>query len=154
MDQRERERETERGTIVPFDEEDPPFVEPDVELNALATSVIGAALEVHRRLGPGLDEALYQASLFAELRYRQIPFQPEVFVEVRYRGEVVGTRRIDLVVGSRLVVELKAVEQLMPLHMAQVKTYLKITGLTLGLLINFNVILLKDGIRRIIYHHR
>jgi GxxExxY protein len=138
---------------MPYEEEDPPFVEPDVELNALATVVIGAAIEVHRRFGPGLDEALYQASLCAELLYRNIPFAQQVFFDVRYRDQVIGTRRIDLIVGNRLVVELKAVEQLSPLHMAQVKTYLKITGLTLGLLINFNVILLKDGIRRIIYHH-
>ncbi|HSV15331.1 MAG TPA: GxxExxY protein [Tepidisphaeraceae bacterium] len=138
---------------MPYEEEDPPFVEPDVELNALATAVIGAAIEVHRRFGPGLDEALYQASLWAELRYRNIEFAQQVFFDVRYRDEVIGTRRIDLIVGNRLVVELKAVEQLSPLHMAQVKTYLKITGLTLGLLINFNVILLKDGLRRIIYHH-
>ena len=72
--------------------------------------------------------------------------------DVEYKGHAIGKRRIDLIVAGRLVVELKAVEQLTPLHQAQVKTYLKITGLTLGLLINFNVILLKDGIKRVILH--
>ena len=137
---------------MPYEGEDPPYVEPDAELDALAKAVIGAAIEVHRRFGPGLDEALYQAAMQVELRYRQIPFASQVSVPVLYREEPIGTRRIDLIVGGRLVVELKAVEQLTPLHSAQIKTYLKITGLTLGLLINFNTILLKDGIKRVIYH--
>jgi GxxExxY protein len=72
---------------------------------------------------------------------------------VFYREQRIGERRVDLIVGGRLVVELKAVEELTKLHKAQVKTYLKITGLTLGLLINFNTIILKDGIKRVIYHH-
>jgi GxxExxY protein len=73
-------------------------------------------------------------------------------IDVDYKGQPIGKRRIDLIVGRRLVVELKAVEELTPLHKAQVKTYLKLACLTLGLLINFNVILLKDGIKRIIHH--
>ena len=138
---------------MPYEDEEPPYVEPDAELDALARAVIGVAIEVHRRLGgPGLDESLHEAAMHVELRLRQIPFQPQVFVEVKYKGQTIGTRRIDLIVGGRLIVELKAIEELAPLHSAQVKTYLKITGLTLGLLINFNVILLKDGLKRVIHH--
>lgn len=80
----------------------------------------------------------------------QNPFQKEVLVTVRYKGDVIGTKRIDLIIAGRLVVELKVVEMLTALHKAQVRTYLKITGLKLGLLINFNSIILKDEIRRII----
>jgi GxxExxY protein len=135
---------------MPFDDEDPPYVEPDVETNELSHAVIGAALEVHKRLGPGLDEALYEAALCIEFRHRNIPFAREVIVEVRYRGEVIGKKRLDFIIGGKLIIELKAVEELSPLHKAQLNTYLKITGLKLGLLINFNVIILKDGIKRII----
>jgi GxxExxY protein len=137
---------------MPYEGEEPPFAEPDPELDALAHAVIGAAIEVHRQYGPGLDEALYESAMAVELGLRGIPFQPQVWIDVAYKGVPVGKRRMDLVVGGRLVVELKAVEELTPLHKAQVKTYLKLTGLKLGLLINFNVILLKDGIKRIIHH--
>jgi GxxExxY protein len=137
---------------MPYEGEEPPYDEPDPELDALAHQVIGAAIEVHRRYGAGLDEALYEAAMEVELRLRGVPFEPQVWVDVEYKGHVIGKRRIDLIVAGRLVVELKAVEGLTPLHKAQVKTYLKITGLTLGLLINFNVILLKDGIKRVILH--
>lgn len=138
---------------MPYEGEDPPFAEPDPELDALAHAVIGAAIEVHRRNGPGLDEALYEAAMAVELGLRNIPFQSQVWFDVGYKGHVIGKRRLDFIVGGRLVLELKAVGELTPLHKAQVKTYLKISGLTLGLLINFNVIFLKDGIHRIIYHH-
>jgi GxxExxY protein len=146
-----KEFEFERGEpFMPYNDEELPYVEPDHELDAIARATIGAAIEVHRRLGPGLDENLYQASMEVELQLRAIPFARQVEVPVEYKGVVVGLRRIDLIVADRLVVELKAVEQQTPLHKAQVLTYLRITGLKLGLLINFNTILLKDGIRRII----
>src|ERR1700733_13291920 len=135
---------------MPFEDEDPPYVEPDLELDALARAVIGAAIEVHRHLGPGLDEGLYQNAMKREFKLQGIPYADEVKIQVPYKGEVIGERRIDLLVGGRLIVELKAVEQLSSLHKAQVLTYLKITGLKLGLLINFNTILVKDGIKRII----
>jgi len=135
---------------VPFEDEDPPYVEPDLELDELASRVIGAAIEVHRRLGPGLEESMYHNAMMREFTLRNIPFDYEFPIDVEYKGVVIGNRRLDLLVGGRLVVELKAVEQLSSLHKAQVLTYLKITNLTLGLLINFNTILLKDGIRRII----
>ena len=124
--------------------------EPDAELDALAHAVIGAAIEVHQTLGPGLDEALYQAALCIELRLRGIDYAKQVIVEVEYKGEPIGEKRLDLLVGGRLIVELKAVESIAPLHKAQVLTYEKITRLRLGILINFNCTLLKDGIRRII----
>jgi GxxExxY protein len=135
---------------MPYEGEEPPYVEPDEELDELARSVIGAAIEVHRRLGPGLDEALYHGGLCVELRLRLLPFGRQVEVPVSYKGEVIGKRKLDLLVGGRLVVELKAVEVLTALHTAQLRTYLKITNLRLGLLINFNTIILKDGIKRVI----
>jgi GxxExxY protein len=135
---------------MPYEAEDPPFVEPDPELDALASRTLDAAMEVHRRLGPGLDEGLYTGALCVEFQLRDISFAREVMVDVEYKGVVIGKKRLDFVVGGRLIVELKSVEQLTPLHKAQVLTYLKITRLKLALLLNFNTILLKDGIKRII----
>lgn len=129
-----------------YEDEDPPYVEPD----ALAHAAIGAAIEVHRVLGPGLDEGLYAAAYCVELRRRDIPFACEVVVPVEYKGELIGNKRIDFIVGGRLIVEFKVVEALSALHKAQVNTYLKVTALKVGLLINFNTFLLKDGIRRVI----
>ena len=133
-----------------YEDEDPPFVEPDRELDELAHAVIGAAIEVHKRLGAGLDEAFYENAMCIELRHRGIPFLKQVVVGLQYRGESIGERRVDLIVGGRLVVELKAVEALAPIYSAQLRTYLKITRNKLGLLINFNVGMLKDGLKRII----
>ena len=124
--------------------------EPEAEFDALTGNVIGAAIEVHRQLGPGLDEGLYENALAIELRLRGIKFSRQVIVPVVYRGEGIGEKRLDLVIEGKLVVELKAVEQIASVHKAQVLTYLKITGLRLGLLINFNVPALKEGIKRII----
>ena len=135
---------------MPNDFEDPPYFEPDEELDRLAHQVIGAAIEVHRQTGPGLDEASYESALAIEFRLRNIPFQKEVTYVVTYKGEEIGKRRIDFIVGRRLVVELKAVEEIAKVHLAQVRTYLKITGLQLGLLLNFNTAILKDGIKRVI----
>ena len=133
-----------------YEEDELPLVEPDQEMNALTGAVIGAAIEVHRQLGPGLDEVLYAAALCIEFRLRGIEYKREVPVNVEYKGESIGTKRLDFVVGGRLVVELKAVEELNKLHKAQVRTYLKITGYQLGLLINFNTLVLKEGIKRVI----
>jgi GxxExxY protein len=120
------------------------------EMSRQTYAVIGAAMEVHRKLGPGYLESVYQNSLEIELRQRGIPFEPQKPVEVRYRGYLVGECRVDFVVAGALLVELKAVQNLAPIHEAQVISYLKITGLSLALLINFNVPVLKEGIRRII----
>jgi len=119
-------------------------------MDQLTHSVIAAAIEVHRQLGPGLDESLYEAAMVIEFRLRNIEFARQVIVNVDYKGESIGERRLDFVIEKKLLVELKAVEQLAPVHKAQVLTYLKITGLTLGLLINFNVEVLRDGVKRVI----
>lgn len=124
--------------------------EPDAKMDAFAHAVIGAAIEVHRELGPGFDEKIYARSFAIELRSRGIPFEPEKTVKVSYKGQLVGEGNLDILVGGCLIVELKAVQTLAPIHTAQVIAYLKATRLTLGLLINFNVMRLKDGIRRIV----
>jgi len=124
--------------------------EVDPETNALATQVIGAAIEVHRILGAGFAESVYEEALCVELRLRGIPFERQVQVRISYKGHDVGTGRADLLVGKRLIVELKAVDSLSPVHLAQVLSYLKSTSSQLGLLINFNVTLLRDGVERVI----
>ena len=125
-------------------------VEPDSRVDGLARSVIGAAIEVHRILGPGYLESVYEEALALEFSLRQIPFSRQKSVSVVYKGHSVGESRLDFLVGGCLIVELKAVDALAPIHQAQVISYLKATGLLLGLLINFNVPILKDGIRRVI----
>jgi GxxExxY protein len=124
--------------------------EPDGELDGWARQVVGAALEVHRTLGPGFLESIYEQALCLELLTRAVPFRRQVPIAVRYKGNVIGQGQLDLLVGDRLVVELKAVEVLAPIHGVQVRSYLKATGLILGLLINFNVPILQQGLRRII----
>ena len=112
--------------------------------------VIGAAMEVHRVLGAGFLESVYGDALAIELEECGILFEKEVEVSVNYKGRKVGTGRMDFIIDRTIVVELKAVESLRPVHDAQVISYLKMTGYPLGLLINFNVPLLKEGIRRLI----
>ena len=128
--------------------------EPSSSLDALAAWVIGAAIEVHRELGPGFGESIYEEALSIELNERQIPFTRQASLSIRYRSHVVGQQRLDLLIDNLLIVELKSVEQLIPLHQAQLLSYLKANGLTLGLLINFNVPVLKNGIRRVILSPR
>ena len=123
------------------------------EVRDLSYQVIGAAMEVHRVLGAGFLESVYGDALAIELDQRDIIFQKEVEVSVNYKGKKVGTGRMDFVIGNTLIIELKAVESLRPVHEAQVISYLKMTGYPLGLLINFNVPLLKEGIRRLILSH-
>ena len=138
---------------MPYDEEIPPggkLIEPPEELDLLARQVIGAAIEVHRQLGPGLPEDSYEGAMDVEMAARGIPFERQKRVEIVYKGVVVGKGRIDFLVGGKLVVELKAVEALLPLHRLQTLSYMRIVGQPLGLLINFNVPVLKQGIRRII----
>ncbi len=125
-------------------------VELDASTNALAKSVIGAAIEVHRVLGPGFDESVYENALRLELTHCRIPFISQHVVRVEYRGKMVGEGKADMIVGDKIVVELKAVDALAPVHTAQVLAYLKATGHRLGLLMNFNVAVLKDGIKRVI----
>jgi len=123
--------------------------EPGEEIDRLANAVIGASLEVHRALGPGLLESVYEEALCIELRLRNIPFVRQAIVPVRYKGYEAGEMRLDLLVGNSLIVELKAVEELAQVHSAQLLSYLRLTGHKLGLLINFNVPLLKNGIKRL-----
>jgi len=135
---------------MPYEDEIPPYVEPDTETNELSSAVIGAAIEVHRRLGAALDEALYAAALRIEFELRAIPFECEVVIDVDYKGRKIGSKRLDFIVGKKLSLELKAVEDFAPVHKAQLHTYLKITGFKLGLLLNFNTAVLKDGIKRVV----
>jgi|SRR5438067_6923189 len=119
------------------------------ELNQLTREIIGAAIEVHRQLDPGLLESCYRECLCRELLLRGIPFERERPLPLEYKGIHLGCGyRIDLLVAGGVVVEIKAVEALAPIHEAQLLTYLRIGGWRLGLLINFNVAVLKNGIRR------
>ena len=125
-------------------------IEPEEQIDRIARAVIGAAIEVHRYLGPGLQEPIYAPALHIELSLRKIPFETEVLLPVHYKGHPVGKRKIDLLVDKCLVVELKSVEALSPIHMAQLTCYLRLLRKQLGLLINFNVPLLKDGVKRVV----
>jgi GxxExxY protein len=119
----------------------------------LATSyaVIGAAIEVHRVVGSGLLESVYEMALCRELWLRGIEFKRQVPVPMRYKGASLGCDiRLDLLVQRCVIVEVKAVEKLLPIHRAQLLTYLKLQNLWLGLLVNFNVELLRDGVRRVL----
>jgi GxxExxY protein len=120
-------------------------------LNALCHAAIGAAIEVHRHLGPGFLESVYEQALVIELGLRRIPFERQVPLPVLYKDRVVADQRIDLIVAGELVIELKAAEALPPIHGAQLISYLKAGAFQVGLLINFNVTLLKDGVRRVLW---
>lgn len=112
--------------------------------------VIGAAIEVHRHLGPGLLESTYEACLARELELRGVPHARQVVLPVAYKGATLDAGyRLDFLVADELIVELKSVEKLLEVHKAQVLTYLKLSGLAVGLLINFNVPWLRDGILRL-----
>lgn len=124
--------------------------EPDRELDQLAHQVIGAAIEVHRQLGPGLLEGVYEKAMCIEFELRGIRFRKQSGVGINYKGRPVGKGKLDLLVGERLIIELKAVERLAPIHTAQMISYLRMTNRVLGLLINFNVPVLKEGIRRVV----
>jgi len=124
-------------------------VSPEIDLNKTTEQIIGAAIEVHRALGPGLLESAYEECLCHELNLRKIPFERQKPLPVEYKGVKLDCGyRLDLLVDNSVVVELKAVETIEPIHEAQLLTYLKLGGWRLGLLINFNVPVLKDGIRR------
>jgi GxxExxY protein len=111
--------------------------------------VIGAAIEVHRKLGPGYQESVYEEALCIELSLRGIPFSRQHEVSVAYKGRQVGAGKVDLLVDDSLIVERKAVESLLPGHTGQVLSYLKASDLRLGLLLNFGAPVMEDGIRRV-----
>jgi GxxExxY protein len=117
----------------------------------LSRRVIGFAIEVHKSLGPGLLESAYEECLCHELEEAGIPFHKQVPVPVRYKGvRLECGYRLDVIVGGRLILELKSVERLLPIHDAQLLTYLRLTGIRTGLLMNFNSLVLKDGIKRLV----
>jgi len=117
----------------------------------LTERVIGLAIEVHRQLGPGLLESAYEECLCHELRTHEIEFQRQVTLRILYKGELLDCGyRMDLVVAQSLIVEVKSVEKLLPLHEAQLLTYMKLSGIKTGLLLNFNALLLKQGIKRMV----
>ncbi len=118
-------------------------------LNSISEKVIGAAIAVHKELGPGLLEAVYEVCLLKEMEQRGIEVSRQVDLPLYYKGQETGKNfRIDILVENEVIVELKSVEEISPLHEAQLLTYLKLTQKKLGLLINFNVPLLKHGIVR------
>lgn len=121
----------------------------EMELNKITEQIIGAAIEVHRALGPGLLESAYEECLCRELGLRRIQFERQRPLPVEYKGVKLDCGyRVDILVTNAVVVEIKAVETIEPIHVAQLLTYLKLGGWKVGLLINFNVAVLKDGIRR------
>ena len=123
-----------------------------MQINHVTEAIIGAAIEVHRELGPGLLESAYEACLGRELELRGISFQRQVALPVAYKGEELECGyRMDLIVEDEVVVEVKAVDTLLPIHDAQLLTYLRLSGRPVGLLINFNVPFLKNGIRRLVH---
>lgn len=120
------------------------------EINGITEKVIGCAIRVHRDLGPGLLESIYESALCVELNLAGLRYQRQMAVPVTYRGRPIGEHRIDLMVQDLVVIELKSVERMDRVFEAQLLTYLKISGKKIGLLINFNSRLLKNGIRRFI----
>ena len=116
----------------------------------LRDRVIGCCLMVHRELGPGLSEAVYQRASRIEFESAGLSVDAERPVPIRYKGRLISTQRIDMVVDGQLVVEVKSVERIHAVHVAQTVSYLRATGLRIGLVINFNVPVLKQGIRRVV----
>jgi GxxExxY protein len=123
------------------------------QLNELSERVIGAAIEVHRELGPGLLESTYEASLMHELQLQGFSVSRQLMLPIKYKDlELDEAYRIDLLVENSIVIELKTVDQLLPIHSAQLLTYLRMSGNHLGLLINFQTVRLVDGIKRQVHN--
>jgi GxxExxY protein len=121
------------------------------EIELVATQLVDSMLAVHRELGPGLLESTYQACLAYELRDRGIEVRCEVELPVKYKGlDIEAGYRIDMLVADCIVIENKSVQELVPIHEAQLLTYMKLSGCRLGFLVNWNVPLIKDGIKRIV----
>jgi GxxExxY protein len=125
-----------------------------VTADDVAKDIVDAAIKVHRALGPGLLESAYQACLAHELRRRQRRVECEVALPLQFEGVLIEVGyRIDMRVDQLVLVENKTVEKILPIHLAQLLTYLKLNGLSLGLIINWNVILLRDGLQRVVRNH-
>ncbi len=122
----------------------------DDKLNDLSYNIIGACMDVHKTLGAGLLESIYEQALCIELEDRELSFVRQPEIGILYKGHAIGNFRADVIVANQIIIELKAVERILPVHQAQLMTYLKITNIRLGLLINFNTSILKNGIKRVI----
>jgi GxxExxY protein len=122
-----------------------------VDFEEISNKVIGCAIEVHRILGPGLLESAYEQSLAREMYLSGISFEVQLPLPVEYKGIRLDCGyRIDLLIEDKLIVELKSVEKILPIHEAQILTYMKLANIKVGLLINFNAVRLKDGIKRFV----
>jgi GxxExxY protein len=138
----------ENNVIVMYEKQ---FEEPPVTLDKIVNKIVDAAYKVHLNKGPGLLERFYRDALIIEIKKKGLKVEKEVHMPVYYDDvRLEGDYILDLIVEEQIVVELKTVEQLTPLHKAQLRTYLDISGCRLGLLVNFNCILIKDNIRRVI----
>jgi GxxExxY protein len=115
----------------------------------LTEQIIGCAIEVHRHLGPGLLESVYESALCIELKSLGLPFTRQIGVPVFYKGELIAEHRPDLIIRDEVIVEIKSVERFNPVYLAQMLTYLRITNLRVGLILNFNRPVMKDGVRRV-----
>ena len=122
-----------------------------MEINDITKEIIGAAIEVHKTLGPGLLEKPYELCLIHELKLRGLKCESQKTVSIQYKGLVLDdSLKLDLVVENKVIVELKATKEIMPVHRAQIMSYMKLSSINNGLIINFHVKLLKDGIERFI----
>lgn len=119
--------------------------------DTLTEPIIGYAIEVHRYLGPGLLESIYESALCIELRGAELAFQRQVPLPLWYKGELLGEHRPDLIVGEQVVVEVTSIERLAPLHTAQMLTYLRVAELKVGLILNFNSAVRRSGIKRVLF---
>ena len=120
------------------------------KLNKITEKIIGCAIEVHKNLGPGLLESIYEKALCFELNENNLTYKNQVLIPINYKGHLLGDHRLDLLVEDSIIIELKAVEKMDPVFEAQILSYLRLTGKKLGLLINFNTPILIKGIKRII----
>ena len=116
----------------------------------ITEQIIGCAIKVHRELGPGLPEAICETALCIELQSQGIPFKRQVGVPVYYKGHLISEHRPDLIVADEIVIEVKNVERIAQVHVAQVLTYLRITSLKVGLILNFNSATMRAGVRRVV----
>jgi len=121
----------------------------DREHNVLSEQIIGCAIEAHRELGPGLLESVYETALCIELKTARLEVKRQVGIPLYYKGELISVHRPDLIVGDRIVVEIKSIARFEPIHTAVMLTYLRVTGLHLGLLLNFNTAFMRQGIKRV-----
>lgn len=131
-----------------MDTESPRHRVVDFKTDPLTERIIGCAIEVHRELGPGLLESTYEAAMCVELALAGLEYKCQMAYPVKYKGQSIGEYRFDLVVEDQVIVEIKSVERFNIVYEAQVLTYLRVSGKRVGLLINFNTRLLKDGIKR------